>query len=307
MIKTRTIQLPEPRNVFYYFAGFAILFLNKIRHGLKGYQTPRTFPISEINQAVSYDLNVVNHWQAVFEEYTGKACDLTGRTILELGPGADLGIGLITLARGARKYNALDINNLVESVPDTFYSSLFDTMKESGIGDTLINVLQTQLNVTREGRNDRLNYVCRKDFNVTTFADEGIDTVFSQAAFEHFDDISHTFSQLSETVKSGTILIAEIDLNTHTRWIRDVDPLNIYRYSDFIYNLFHFPGSPNRLRPAEYVQILEQQGWQNIQIKPLVRVSENYLEKTRSSLAARFRQDKAEIEYLSVVICATKI
>ena len=45
-------------------------------------------------------------------------------------------------------------------------------------------------------------------------------------------------------------LVAEIDLQTHTRWIRNVDPLNIYRYSGQLYGSFRFSdgdGAPARV------------------------------------------------------------
>jgi SAM-dependent methyltransferase len=306
MREIRTIELPPARNTFYHFAGFGILVLNKIRHSLQGYRSPRPFPISEIDRAIDYDISVVDHWTQMLSEYVGHPVSLEGRTILELGPGADLGVGLITLSRGARKYNALDVNNLIATVPESFYEALFQVMRKNGTSAEQIGTLRSQLKSTSAGSNERLNYVVRDDFDISVFAEEGVDTVFSQAAFEHFDDIEKTFEQLTRTVRRGTVLIAEIDLNTHTRWIRDIDPLNIYRYSDLTYNLFRFAGSPNRLRPGDYAQALRQHGWENVQIKPLVRVGDQYLDQVRPRLAPRFRSSSAEVEYLSVMLCATK-
>ena len=177
-------------------------------------------------------------------------------------------------------------------------------MAAQGATDSDIEILSTELGKTMEGNNDRLNYVVRDDFDIRVFSREGIDTVFSQAAFEHFDDVASTFEKLTATVRPGTVLIAEIDLNTHTRWIRDVDPLNIYRYSDFVYNLFRFAGSPNRVRPGEYAKLLEKLGWKDVEIKPLVRVDKDYIEAVLPRLSARFRSRIAEIEYLSVMVCA---
>ena len=306
MTELRTVHLPTAHNIFYHVAGFGILVLNKIRHAIQGYRSPRPFPISEINRAIDYDYSVVDHWIEALSEYVGKPVSLENRTILELGPGADLGAGLITLLRGARKYNALDVNNLAATVPMALYDALFAKMRRDGAAEDEIGLLSQQLNLTSAGSNDRLNYVVRDDFDITVFTDEGIDTVFSQAAFEHFDDVPATFECLTRTVRPGAVLIAEIDLNTHTRWIRDVDPLNIYRYSVFLYRLLRFRGSPNRHRPFEYKQILEKYGWDDIRIWPLVRVDDNYLLKVRNTLAPRFRDESNQIEYLSVMVCARK-
>ena len=118
--------------------------------------------------------------------------------------------------------------------------------------------------------------------------------------------MENTIAQLSEVVKAGTMLTAEIDLKTHTRWIRDWDPLNIYRYSDLIYNIFKFPGALNRLRPVEYRKILEKYGWGNITTTPLVVLEKGYLSRVVPSLIRRFRDPLNQMDYLSIMLLATR-
>lgn len=307
MPEPRIVKTPRPNNRFYYGFGLAVLALNKVRHSVQGYRTPRTFPMIEINRAVDYDISVVDHWLKMLQQYTRIKPDLTGATILELGPGADLGVGLLLLALGAKKYNAIDINNLVQNVPQQFYDAFFDDPRVCNANvRSNVNDLRAQLKLTQAGQNDRLNYICRSDFDVSIFSGEPIDLVFSQAAFEHFDNIDATFLKLGEVARSGTVLVTEIDLNTHTRWLRDVDPLNIYRYSDAIYDAFRFRGSPNRHRPQEYKQALEKHGWENVQIWPLTRVDDEYTSRVRRLLPAKFRLESSQIEYLSIALCAQK-
>lgn len=52
----------DPKNFAYYWIGIAFLFLNKIRHSIRGYTNPRPFPITQIKQAIEYDLSIVDHW-----------------------------------------------------------------------------------------------------------------------------------------------------------------------------------------------------------------------------------------------------
>ncbi|MFP3869188.1 MAG: hypothetical protein ACLFUU_13725, partial [Desulfobacteraceae bacterium] len=87
---------------------------------------------------------------------------------------------------------------------------------------------------------------------------------------------------------------------------RNADPLNIYRYGDFIYHLFRYPGQPNRLRPVDYRKMLEKNGWGNIRIFPLVVVDEGYLGKVRNSLHKKFQGPENEMAYLSLMLLATK-
>lgn len=242
--------------------------------------------------------------------YLGKDYDLTNKNVLELGPGADLGVGLYLLYRGANAYNSIDVNNLVATVPSTFYEKLFERLNELKLNatddmDSLLEGLRQQLEKTRKGKNDRLNYVCRNDFSLREFNKGSIDLVVSQAAFEHFDDVESTFRQLSDIVRPGAHLVAEIDLKTHTRWIRDRDPLNIYRYGRF-YDFIQFRGAPNRLRPYQYKKYLEDCGWENVKIRPRIQLRKEYVNAIITGMNEKYRDEMNQMEYLSIIVCATK-
>jgi len=300
------VSPPRVNNFLYWLMGGIILPINKIRHSIEGYTTPRTFDIHDFNRAVDYDLEVVKSWRYYLDSYTKTTNNLENKAILELGPGADLGIGLTLTALGAKRYNSLDVHNLVVSVPNGFYETFFNRISTIDNIKLSVEELKNQLDQTRQGNNDKINYIVDESFNLKRFSEEDIDLVFSQAAFEHFDDIPNTFLQLSEIVKSGCILIAEIDLSTHTRWIRDRDPNNIYRYSDWYYNTFKFRGSPNRLRPYQYKSILEDLGWNNVQIIPRISLSNEYVQQSQSGLTSKFSSQNNNMEQLSVILCATK-
>ena len=126
MYQTKITKPNNIHNAFYFWIGLCLLFLNKIRHAISGYTTPRNFPVTEFQKAIEYDLNTVVKWQKFLHDYSSGKSSLKDKTILELGPGADLGVGIITLMHGAKKYNALDINNLVQSVPKQFYQKLIN-------------------------------------------------------------------------------------------------------------------------------------------------------------------------------------
>ena len=299
---------PKPNNTLYFCAGLIFLLLSRVKNLIGGYRSPRTFSIHEIEKGVEYDFNVVNGWLRLIEEYTGNAEGFANKRVLELGPGADLGIAILTLLNGAEKYNSLDVNPLVRSVPKKFYEALLERIrKESNIDENMMKELRDQLKSTIEGTNKRVNYVCRDDFDILVFDEERIDIVVSQAAFEHFDDMEKTISQLSKVVTSGCVLISVIDLMTHSRWIRDVDPLNIYRYDSIIYNLLRCPGTPNRLRPYEYEAMLAKHGWSNIKSLTISTLDKSYVEQINASLSRRFRDPVNQMDYLGIALLAIKI
>lgn len=306
MTEIKVIRPKSAHSLLYYSVGGVFLSINKLRHSIQGYTNPRPFPITDFQRAIEYDYNVVQDWIWHLNNYLASSVILKGKKILELGPGADLGTGVILVMKGAEKYYAMDVNNFKDSVPDPFYENLFDYVSKIEGSALDKNDLHSQLKLTHLGKSKRFDICINKDFDLSVFRGEGIDLVFSQASFEHFDDVERTISKLSEVVKPRAVLIAEVDLKTHTRWIRDWDPLNIYRYSNFIYNLSKFSGSPNRVRPFEYKRFLEKHGWTNIEIKPLAILDSEYFSLIVNSLDKRFRDPINQMDYLSIMICATK-
>ena len=147
----------------------------------------------------------------------------------------------------------------------------------------------------------RITYIAREDFDLAAAVSTGIDIVLSNAAFEHFDDVEATVQDLSTITNAGAKVAIEIDLQTHSRWIRNADPNNIYRYSEMLYRFFKYPGQPNRLRPDEYRRAFERNGWIDITLYPANQLDER-LSKHSVHRAFRNRQ----LDWLSFVLCATK-
>lgn len=288
------------------YLGLLIMAANKIRHEIKGYTSARGFDFEDIERVINYDFRVVKRWLDYLEQYETGAARLKGKNVLELGPGADLGIGLISLAAGANTYHAFDVHYLISNTPDQFYDILLQKIATDPGLATPLTILQEQLDKFRNNQSERLNYTHRKDFDLTILAGAEIDLVLSNAAFQQFDDPAKTIGQLSHITRSGAYFIALLDLKTHTRWINSRDPLHIYRYSDTMYNMLRFKGAQNRYRPFEFKQMLEDQGWKNVEIIPRIQLPANYLEKVRPTLDARFQDAKNQMESLTCIICAKK-
>lgn len=292
------------RDLFFYLAGLVFLLLAKAKHTILGYSTPKPFGMEEAERCVAYDIGVVDDWLMHLERYTGERAQVIVRdkNVLELGPGSDLGTGVYLLGLGANRYNACDVNSLASKAPDGFYDALLARL-ESSFDSAIIERLRSDLQTARSGVNSRLNYVVRQDFDILqAFGPGVIDLVFSQASFEHFDDMGTTVGQLTVVCRPGAVLVAGIDLRTHSRWIRDKDPNNIYRYHPALYQAFHFRGSPNRLRPRDYVQAFEQHGWKDVSVVPINRVDARSI----PPLHRAFRDPAAQMELLDIVLCARK-
>jgi len=91
------------------------------------------------------------------------------------------------LERGVKKYIAIDINNLASSVSAEIYNKLSTIIKEKPPMFTINYTKELQSKATRI-IDSRINYIVDKEFDITKI-NEKVDIVFSQAAFEHFDDV----------------------------------------------------------------------------------------------------------------------
>ncbi|MGB7248529.1 MAG: class I SAM-dependent methyltransferase [Phormidesmis sp.] len=275
----------------------------KAKSLIYGYSSPKPFDISESERCIDYDISVVENWLSALRAYTNDD-SLTGKKVLELGPGSDLGVGIYLLAKGCAQYSSYDVNDLMQSTPDSFYEKLFERLKELNLS-TEIDFLRTQMKAVKTQQPSQLNTVVGEDFDlVSAFGKSTIDLVVSQAAFEHFDNIDETVSQLSAVCKPGAVSIIEVDLKTHSRWIRTQDPNNIYRYPKFIYDMFWFRGIPNRVRPLQYKAAFERFDWTDVSISPLSTIDERHHSCT--GLNQLFAGRDSQMQYLSIMLCARK-
>jgi SAM-dependent methyltransferase len=261
--------MPE---AFYYVAGIGFLALAKLKHMLRGYQTPKPFGDADLGRCIEYDLNIGRLFVESYREYTGRSIE--GLRILELGPGSDLGLGCYLLSLGAASYTALDRNPLAVMVTDSFYNAFCD---RAGISRSLAAKLQ---------------YVADPAFDVGKLGP--VDLVISNAAFEHFDDPAQVIRSMRQIISPGGTALLFVDLKTHSRWIRDKDPHNIYRYPEWLYRLFYFPGQPNRKRPADYRQMFAN--WNNVLLKAMTK------SLVPQGIARRFGTD--EMSWTSMAVWA---
>ncbi len=97
-IKMRIRETGE--NLLFFTAGIGFLALAKAKYIIKGYSSPKPFDISETSRCIEFDIHVVEHWLSHLQSYNNSANSLTGKTILELGPGSDLGTGIYLISKG---------------------------------------------------------------------------------------------------------------------------------------------------------------------------------------------------------------
>lgn len=310
MARTRpdslVLKAPAATNNFINFwFGLLLQVINKARRSLIGYTSAGGSDKLSPQDSIKYNQQVLNGWLQYWQKYEGNDVDLVGKTVLELGPGADLGLGALALAKGASKYFALDVFELASGKSDEYYrAGLQHVEKEERLSSAIYEDIIVQIGKSRSMDADRFKYVINPDFNLDVFAENEIDCVFSNAAFQQFDDPVRTIKQLTRVLRPGGLFLSTIDYTSHTRWIRDRDPLNIYRYPKFIYEKLRFRGSPNRFHTSEYEKALKENGWKNIKVFAMESYPEDYVRQVQKSFSAPFNDPKRDMTVATIVICA---
>jgi SAM-dependent methyltransferase len=271
--------IPYISNLTKYWAGMVLGIVNVNRHRLAGYRRPRQFGANQIERSVDYVFAVVDRWQ------TRGDMDWSGKRVLELGPGPDLGTGAIVLDRGAVSYRAIDAFDLVGMAPDEFY-------------DVLATRLHSQFDKSR------LSFA-RVTYPGLPEVDGRYDVIVSNATLEHVENVPALFRRLRQLMEDGGRMIHHIDAQTHMRWIKDRDPLNILRYRERIYRrLLFFPGAPNRMRAEDYRVAAVGAGFHVDTIVAGRLADPRYLDEVRQQLAEPFRS-RSDLSLLTFTLLAT--
>lgn len=274
--------------------GLSLMIANKIRHSFAGYISPRPFSHVHIEKSVNYCIDVVQNWVEILKEYTHQLHPFQNKSVLEIGPGPDLGTGLTLLSLGANMYTAVDKHQFISQAPKEFYEFLLEELRRFPFYDKAETACRAFFNGESV---KQFRYIHAPAFpHRFPSLNEKYDVLVSQAVLEHFSETELLlfFKQIKQNLRSNTTIVHEIDLSTHTRFLRDIDPLNILRYPDSIWNVLRFDGSPNRLRMNNYRSILEGLGYRKIACYPLRMLNLDYVDKISNSLYKRFHKVPGE-------------
>lgn len=248
-----------------YAVGLGTGLLNGLVRRYAQYK-PVTYPAHAIEPNIKHVREICDAWQAALGRLAPGET-FAGKRILELGPGHNLGTGMVLLARGARAYTAIDIFPLVHRAPATFYDSLASVEHCSP------------------------DLVHRLAFQIVDFPDlqpltGSFDVAVSNATLEHVEDIPATFRSLRRRV--ADYMLHHVDAKVHLR-VRAVDPLNHLRYSDRVYRWMHYRGQPNRMLYHDYRQSALEAGFNETGVSPRSVACPEYLNLVRPHLAPAFR------------------
>lgn len=213
---------------------------------------------------------------------------LTGKRILEYGPGDLPGVALLMVAHGAEAVVCVDRFPLMQ-LSEKNVAVINDLLSSLGPKQRLRAescFLHTG-NLAAGFNPERIRY--RIDSSGLSGLRDEIDLALSRAVLEHVNDLAATFSDMHAAMKHDAIAIHQVDLKSHG--LHQTNPLDFLSWPDYLWRLMYsYKGVPNRLRITSYRATLAQVGFDVISIEPTLLAEMADMRAVRPALAAPFRQ-----------------
>lgn len=167
---------------------------------------------------------------------------LDGKTMLELGPGGSVGLGLLSLRDGLKKYIAIDNeNHLNDKKTVPMYQSLLGAK-------AILSKLMKKVEVMP------LN----KEFGYD-LKNESVDIIYSCAVLEHVKDLESCFLEMTRVLKKGGLMNHQVDLRDHVFSQKNLSFLLIpSKIFDFLFG--NTDCWVNRSRWSNYKKIFHKNG-----------------------------------------------
>lgn len=166
-----------------------------------------------------------HHLRKLDERHIG----VHGKTVVELGPGGSIGVGLAALLSGAAAYIGLDAVRLCETerelaildemvrlfqnrVDVVGYIVTEDVLRES-LDPKRLDVIRQELSVLSERNGQFVSYYAPQ-YCSSTLEPETADIIFSHAVMEYVDDLEGLYKILASWLKPGGVMQHEIDFRS---------------------------------------------------------------------------------------------
>lgn len=238
--------------------------------------------------------------QTAWETLEPALPDLRGRAVLEIGPGAHLGLCLLCLGKGASRVAAVD--RFPELTGGEREQRLYGSIPE-----LLPDWVQDALAVGRGERAGRMAFhpVALEDLGTS----ERYDLALSYHSLQHVWNLPRALRALRRHLVPGAVTVHAIDL----RALGNVDPdgSEPLRHLEFHRWLWWLMGSsrglPNRLRPGQFVRHFEDAGFRDVHWRPLRTLPAGTVERVRPFLRPCYRAMPAsELEPAEILLTAVR-
>lgn len=259
-------------------------------------------------------LQVANYFLGCFNDYFETlglpkheiGSYLSGKHLLEYGPGDVPGVALLMIAHGAERVTCVDRFSLLTLTQKNL--EILEELLGCLGNDARARAAQCFLQPGRpsSGFNpERIRYLIQPS-GLSKLIDE-IDLIFSRAALEHVNDLDATFEDMASALKSDGIILHQVDLKSHGLHRRN--PLDFLTWPTVLWRWMHsHKGVPNRWRINAYRDALRQSGFEEILMTPIELVGQDVIDEIRPHLALPFKSlSNTDLSWLSFWLVCRKI
>lgn len=246
------------------------------------------------------------HVQEIFNQYNLGLADaglpsnyFEGKSVLEIGPGSNLGVQLNFVGAGASQVYALDRFNDVQSTSkeadlyERILSSMSDKQKER-----CAEVYKTE-NDLPLFFGDKITYMgdCPLENVVERFTDDDgditmqFDVIVSHLALEHVANLTKGIFSVGRLMKPGGICIFICNLKSLGGvYNHENEPLRLLYYSESMWQrMFSKRGGSNRVRAHGYKKRLEVNNFSVMSFNVLERMEPTELKKIKKHFDDQFK------------------
>jgi SAM-dependent methyltransferase len=212
---------------------------------------------------------------------------LSGKVILEYGPGDLPGVAALLISLGADKVycvdrfpmvslsrkNALVMQDLIAHCSDEQRAKMMSCLRDPKQLALGFSPAKIEYLVKPHGLSGMVNEV---------------DLVISRAVLEHVDDLEATFADMVRAMRPGARAVHLVDLKSHGLHRRN--PLDFLECPAWLWKaMFSHKGVPNRWRLDRYREILSALGLTNSALEATQLAKEDEVLAVRPRLARMFR------------------
>ncbi|WP_460815062.1 methyltransferase domain-containing protein [Luteimonas pelagia] len=251
-------------------------------------QTGRGAGVEDPAQIAGYFVRCFDEYMARLEVPPGRAeAFLSGKTVLEYGPGDVLGVALLMYAHGAASVRCVDRFPLERASATNLavYRSLLERLEpaQRERGSAAFNRHGEPASAFRP---DAIRYDVTRDG--LAGAREAYDLVVSRAVLEHVDRLEQTIADIAGAMRRDAVAIHKVDLKSHG--MDRYHPFDFLTWPEPAYRLMNsHKGNPNRWRVDKYRDLVSRHGLRFRALSDTGRLAPEQIERIRSSLASRFR------------------
>jgi SAM-dependent methyltransferase len=226
------------------------------RFRLKSGQIGQDESIQRDNSHLPVDLKNINLTYRRYVDAAGLNPEkIRGMTVLELGPGFNIGIPLHFLADGAEKVVGSD--KFVPLQTSGYFVELYRSLRRGLTDDEKARFDQgLRLSDKVEVNPQRVQYIYGKEVDelVSALGRNSMDLIVSNAVMEEIHDFDTAFSSMDQLLKPGGYMVHRIDLRDYGMFSKyGYHPLEFLTIPDWAYErMVMDSGQPNRKLVNDY-------------------------------------------------------